>query len=121
MYIIPGARPVVAEVKVEATDIDQVYAGQIATLRFPAFNQRSTPLLKAQVETVSADAFLDPRTNRSHFKVRVVIAETERAALGAQDLVPGMPVEAHFSTGSHTPMTYILKPVGDYLARAFKT
>jgi membrane fusion protein, type I secretion system len=35
-------------------------------------------------------------------------------------LVPGMPVEAFVQTGSRTMGSYLLKPLMDQVARAFK-
>ncbi|ESY77626.1 hypothetical protein X740_23605 [Mesorhizobium sp. LNHC221B00] len=36
------------------------------------------------------------------------------------DLAPGMPVEAFFSTGSQTILSYLVKPLADQMARAFR-
>jgi HlyD family secretion protein len=44
----------------------------------------------------------------------------EGARLGARALVPGMPVEVYLKTGQRSPLAYLLKPVGDYFARAFR-
>src|SRR4029079_8188455 len=43
MLIVPEADALAIEVKIAPREIDQVYVGQSATLRFAAFNQKTTP------------------------------------------------------------------------------
>ncbi|MDB5644231.1 MAG: prsE 1, partial [Hyphomicrobiales bacterium] len=38
----------------------------------------------------------------------------------SMQLVPGMPAEVHFRTAERTAMSYLLKPLMDQVARAFK-
>ena len=35
-------------------------------------------------------------------------------------LIPGMPVEAFIRTANRTPLEYLLKPLTDYFAKAFR-
>mgnify|MGYP003669797136 FL=1 len=35
-------------------------------------------------------------------------------------LIPGMPVEAFVRTAERSPMDYLLKPLADYFAKAFR-
>jgi HlyD family secretion protein len=35
-------------------------------------------------------------------------------------LVPGMPVEAFIQTHERTPLEYLLKPLGEQIARTFR-
>jgi HlyD family secretion protein len=44
----------------------------------------------------------------------------EREKLGELRLRPGMPVETFIQTTSRTMLDYILKPLTDQLARAFR-
>ena len=36
------------------------------------------------------------------------------------DLTPGMPVEVHINTGERSPLSYLVKPIMDYLSRALR-
>ncbi len=47
MSIVPNQDILSIEVRVAGADIDQVALGNEATLRFPAFNQRTTPTTQA--------------------------------------------------------------------------
>jgi HlyD family secretion protein len=44
----------------------------------------------------------------------------EVAKLGDVRLVPGMPVDAFVQTGDRTVVAYLLKPLSDQIARAFR-
>lgn len=120
MLIVPNSTTLVAEVKVAPQDIDQLSIGQPVTLRFSAFNQRTTPELNGTVDHVGADVTTDQRTGTSHYVVRIAMPKDEVAHLGDVRLVPGMPVEAFMTTGSRRVISYLVKPLTDQLTRAFR-
>jgi len=97
-----------------------VYPGQTATLRFSAFNARTTPELEAVVGQVSADALFDEASGASFYLVKLNIAESELSKLEERVLVPGMPVEVFLRTGDRSPLSYIAKPFTDYFAKAMR-
>jgi HlyD family secretion protein len=108
------------EAKVMPQDIDQLRIGQPAVLRFVAFSQRTTPELAGTVVRVSADVNEDTKTGTRFYTIRLAVPDTEIARLGNVKLVPGMPVEALIQTSSRTVMSYLIKPLHDQLARAFR-
>ena len=120
MYIVPDSDPTSVSVRVDAADIDQVYRGQEASLRFIAFNRRSTPVIAGEVTYVSADAFMDERTQKLYYLVEVSLIEQELQKLGEVTLISGMPVEAFITTRSRSPASYVMKPITDYFNRAFR-
>lgn len=119
-FLVPEGRPLVITAEVPALHIDQVFAGQPVSLRFPALDLRNLPDLMGQVMQVSADAFVDERTGASHYRVEVTLDEGELARLAPRELLPGMPVEAYIRTNDRTPLTYLLEPFTIYFARAFR-
>lgn len=121
MYLVPQDRPLVIATQVQTINIDQVYPGQEAVLRFPALDQRTTPELKGHVSKVSADAFTDDKTGYSYYRAEIVMedGEIEKLPEGVT-LVPGMPVESFIRTADRTPLAYLLKPLTDYFAKAFR-
>jgi HlyD family secretion protein len=120
MEIVPDAESLKAEVKVAPQDIDKVRLGQAAVLHFSAFNARTTPEIKGEVSLVSADVSQDQRTGTSYYLVRITFDPAELSRLGEMRLVPGMPVEAFVQTGDRTVLSYLMKPMRDQLARAFR-
>ena len=120
MMIVPDDDPVLANVRVAATDIDQAYVGQSASLKFKSFNGRQIPIILGRVAQISADASLDTTTRKTYYQVKVGLLPEEMAKLGDKDLIPGMPVEAFLSTESRTPLSYVLRPFMFYFDRAFR-
>ncbi len=121
LFLIPQDRPLVIAAQVQTTDIDQVFVGQDVTLRFSAFDQRRTPELAGRVTLLSADAFQDQATGQSFYRAEVQLNDGEMQRLPADlALLPGMPVEAFLRTGDRSPMDYLIKPLADYFARAFR-
>ena len=120
MLIVPDADALAIEVKIATREIDQVYFGQAATMRFAAFNQKTTPEIEGTVTMVSADLTQDQRSGASYYTVRVALKPEELAKFGANKVVPGMPVDVFIKTSGRTALSYLTKPLTDQAERAFK-
>jgi HlyD family secretion protein len=120
LLVVPDADDLVVEARIAPQDVDKVRPGQAARLRFPAFDQRMTPEINGEVSRVSADLMQDKLTGQSFYTIRLVTSKEEFAALGGHKLVPGMPVEAFMKTGDRTILSYLVKPLADQAARAFR-
>ena len=120
LYLVPQDRPLVISTRIAPTDVDEVFVGQAVTLRFPAFDMRTTPELFGLVRQVSADAFVDGASGASFYEAEIVLNEGEVSRLGGETLLPGMPVEAFIRTEDRTPLAYLLRPLTDYFNRAFR-
>lgn len=120
MLIVPDADRLTVEVRVQPQDIDSVRQGQAAVLRFSAFNARTTPEIGGEVTRVSADVTTDPKTGQSYYTARIGLSGAELALLGEVRLVPGMPVEAHLQIGERTVLSYLVKPLTDQIAKAWR-
>lgn len=120
MLIVPDADALAVEVKITPRDIGQVYVGQTATMRFAAFDQKTTPEIEGQVSVVSADITEEQRTGTSYYTARVSLKPEELAKLSASKLVPGMPVEVFIKTQRRSALSYLIKPLEDQAERAFR-
>ena len=120
MQIVPHEDVLVVEARVAPNDIDQLGRAQEAVVRFPGLDQRTTPELSARILTVSADLIEDPTDGTRYYQARLALADEEIAKLGDTRLVPGMPVEAFVQTGERTILSFLLKPLSDHLAHAFR-
>jgi HlyD family secretion protein len=120
MLIVPQTDTLQVEAKIPPQEIDQIRIGQPAVLRFVAFSQRTTPELNGTVLRISADVSEDAKTGARFYTIRLDVSPEEVARLGAVKLVPGMPVEALIQTSPRTVMSYLIKPLHDQLARAFR-
>jgi HlyD family secretion protein len=120
MVIVPDADKLLVEAHINPQDIDKIQLGQKAVLRFSAFDSRTTPEIFGAVSRISADTTVDQRTGASFYTVRITMPSKEIARLGNVRLVPGMPVDAFVQTGDRTVIAYLMKPLSDQIARAFR-
>ena len=118
MNIVPSEDRLVVEGQVRPLDIDNVYPGQTARLRFSAFSWRTTPQVEGKVERVSADVFLDEGTGVSYYIARILVPEQEMQKLGDATIGAGMPVDIMFTGGQRTAMEYLTDPITDILDKA---
>jgi len=120
MMVVPASDVLTVEIKIEPKDIDQVHLGQETALKFTAFNQRTTPEVNGVVSMVSADVTQDQKTSAYFYTARVSVSENELAKLGSLKLQAGMPVEAFVKTGDRSIVSYLVRPMSDQIARAFR-
>ena len=120
MLIVPQTDTLIVEAKVAPHDIDQIHIGQHAVLRFAAFNQRTTPELNGEVIHIGADVAQDDKATEPYYSVRVRVSDGELARLDGLQLLAGMPVEVFIQTTPRTVASFLVKPLTDQLARAFR-
>jgi len=120
MLIVPNEDNFYLEARVMPNDIDQVQLGQQARVRIHAANQRTTPELVATVTTVPQDSIRVQQTGQSYYAIRVKLnaGELERAA--PLKIISGMQAETFIQTEPRTPLAYLMKPLADQFARAFR-
>ncbi|MCZ0811222.1 HlyD family type I secretion periplasmic adaptor subunit [Roseovarius sp. EGI FJ00037] len=120
MYIVPQDQPLVVSARVDTINIDEVYAGQEASLQFSAFDQRKIPELKGQVQRISADALQDQATGQPYYSVEILPNSDEIEKLQGHSLLPGMPVQSFIQTGARSPLVYLIEPMAGFFNRAFR-
>ncbi len=120
LEIVPVNDDLSIEAKVKTTEIDNLIIGQEADVRLTAFDSKSTPVLTGSITYISADALEDERTGLSYFKVKVLVIDQELQKLKGKPLHPGMPAEIIIKTGERTVLEYIVQPLTDALARAWR-
>ena len=120
MQIVPQADELVIEARVRTQDIDEIVEGQGAIIRFTAFNQRNTMQAMAEVIHVSADTSQETRDAPPTFAVRLRLSADELDKLGDLTLKPGMPADVFIQTRTRTPLSYLLQPLSDQIARSFR-
>lgn len=120
MDIVPDSEPLIVDLAVSPTDVDQLHLGQDAIVRFPAFSAQTTPELRGSLFYIGADRRSDERSGAAFFSVRLRVSEAEVRKLGALKLKAGMPVEAFMQTRERSLMSYLVKPLVDQFNRAFR-
>jgi HlyD family secretion protein len=120
MLIVPAADRLVVEIRINLQDIDQVQNGQKTRVRFPAFNQATTPEIDGTLIRLAGDNTKEPQTGLAYYTAAVQFSAEELAKLRGLRLVPGMPADAFVKTGERTMANYLLKPLSDQWHRSMR-
>lgn len=120
LQIIPSDDDLIVSANIEPQFIDEIHPGQVATIRFSAFNQRTTPQIDGTVKLISPDAVTDQNTGMRFYRVLVQIPAEQLKLLKGEVLIPGMPAEVFIKTRDRTALNYLVKPLSDQISRAFR-
>lgn len=120
MMIVPANDQLTLEAKVLPTEYDQVLMGQPAIVRIHAFNQRTTPELNGTVSRIASDVVRDPQSGQTYYPIRIMIPRDQIERLAPYRIVAGMQAEVFLHTSERTPFAFLLKPLTDQFAKAFR-
>ena len=69
----------------------------------------------------SWDALVDEATRATYYRAEIILNDGQINRLPAHIiLILGMPVEAFIRTSERSPLSYLVKPLTDYFAKAFR-
>jgi HlyD family secretion protein len=121
MLVVPRADVLVVEAKVAPSDIDQVAMGAKTAVRIAAGNQRTLPEITGAVTRIAADLTREQQPpNLAYYVVRVTLPEDQVRRLEGLQLLPGMQAEIFIQTTDRTPLSYLLRPLQEQIARTFR-
>lgn len=120
LYIIPQDQDLIVSTRIEAVNVNNVYVGQEASLRFPGLDQSEIPELRGKVTRVSADVVQDENTGLNYYNAEIMPFEDELAKLGDERLLPGMPVDTFIETTERSALAYLIEPMTGFFSRAFR-
>lgn len=125
MEIVSLQDELIIEARVRPQDIDKIRHSQTAAIRLTALNARTTPMVTGRVIYISADALPDEKQrsypNQSDLYVVRVRLDPRTVSI-VQDFqpTPGMPAEVYIQTTERTFFEYLMQPIRDSMARAFR-
>ncbi|MFP9135962.1 HlyD family type I secretion periplasmic adaptor subunit [Devosia sp. XGJD_8] len=110
--IVPKSDFLLVEAKLRPADVAFVIPGQMARIKFTAYDFSVYGGLDGVVENVSADSLVDENTRETYYLVTVRAEQTSLTYRG-QDLaiLPGMVTSVDIITGQHSILQYLLKPI----------
>lgn len=117
LELLPTGAGLLIEARVNPDDIDIVFPGRMAQLRFPALRTRTTPTIEGQVEFVSADRLVDRETQQAYYLARV---RFDAGHVSGLKLYPGMPAEVFVAAGERTVLEYLMGPISDVIAHSWR-
>jgi membrane fusion protein, adhesin transport system len=126
--IVPTARELVAEVRIDPKDSGHIHADADVEVRLLTFDSAIFGSVQGKVEFVSATTFSPPpgqagpgQTNSEPYYKATVRLLKDHVSSGAASypITPGMVLQAHIQTGSKSIIRYMFKPVFNSLDVAF--
>ncbi len=117
--IVPLGDGLILSARVSPANIQDVVVNQRAEVRFSSFG-RSLPPIFGHVMTVGADTQLDETTREPFYLVRLRIEPKGVPPEIASKLTPGIPADVLILTEARTFAQYLLKPIEDRFAKAFR-
>lgn len=116
--IVPAQPRLVVEAQIRPEDISRVRQGQLAHIKFTAFNPLTTPMVDGKVFYVSADRLVDRNTNQAYYTLLIEADPASLQQAGKLALQAGMPAEVFVQGEQRTPLQYLAEPVTQVLQRA---
>lgn len=120
MEIVPQKDELEVEAHVRPEDVENVHVGQTAKLNLSSYETRRLPILDGTVINVSADRLTDQRTGQAYFNVSVTVDRNKLKDYPDAKLIPGLPVEVAFNTGSRTALEYLVEPISDVMRKGMR-
>lgn len=120
LQVVPSDTGFQYELRLDPRSVDQVYVGQKATVKFPAFSARSTPDIFGTVAIISPTSVTDSANGQVFYRLELEVPADEMAKLGSLELVSGMPVEAFLQTTDRSVLSYLVQPLTEQIGRAFR-
>jgi HlyD family secretion protein len=117
--IVPQSEHLIVEVQIAPNDIDGVYAGQEAEVKFPAFHSRTMPLILGHLESVSRDRLVDEASKQPFYRGIVGLDTLQIPEEWRSRVRAGMPAEVLVASGERTVLSYIVSPLTSTLRKGF--
>lgn len=116
--IVPDHDSLVIQARVSPLDIERVFPGMQAEVRFSSFHTSLVPLILGRIDTVSRDRLTDEATKQPYFLAQVTARDVPDYV--RKRLTAGMPADVVMPTGERTVLDYLVKPLKDRLQGALR-
>ena len=118
--IVPDNDALVVHAQFPTADIDTVFAGMTAELRFPAFHSRTIPVLLGKIKSISHDRMLDETTHQYYYLGVVSLNRGDIPEEYRSRVRAGMPAEIIVSSGERTVLNYLVGPLSSSIRKTFR-
>lgn len=123
LQIVPTGEELIVEAKVSPADIAYVRLGQLASVKFDAYDSSIFGSANGIVRYISPDTLTEQKPNGDQVYYRVHIrvdTKSMRSQAGDKiEIQPGMTATAEIITGSNTVLKYLFKPIIKTLDQSF--
>ena len=120
LEIAPDQDRLVVQAHVSTLDIEGVHSGNPAEVRFPAFHDRTLPMIAGKVISLSQDRLMDEATKQPYYLALIDVPEENIPARYRGKVAPGMNVEVIMPLKERTALDYFLEPLRNRMRTAFR-
>lgn len=120
MKVAPIDPKLVVRVQIAPNDIESVYPGMRAEVRFPAFRTLHLKPIIGELRSVSRDRIVDEQQGRAYFDGDVEIDFDSVPSSIRERLVAGMAADTVLPTGERTALAYLVAPISQRLNAAMR-
>ncbi len=118
--IVPIDTKLVAEVKVNTTDVGHIKIGDSVQVKVGTYDFSTYGGLEGALISISASTYLDPE-KKPYYKCEVSLPKNYLGDDPKKNLIfPGMTVVAEIKTGKRSLLSYMLKPLNRTFSQSFR-
>lgn len=119
MSLVPEGEALHLDARIAPADYDQLRLGQQVKVKLHAFDQRLGPELEGEVTRMAVDTSRDQQ-GASHYAIRVSLSPKALGQVAPGEIKAGMQADIFIQTTERTPASYLVRPLADQIARAFR-
>lgn len=120
LEIAPDQDRLVVQAHVSTLDIEGVHSGNLAEVRFPAFHDRTLPMIAGKVISLSQDRLIDEATKQPYYLALIDVPEENIPAHYRGKVAPGMNAEVIMPLTERTALNYFLEPLRNRMRTSFR-
>jgi membrane fusion protein, type I secretion system len=120
LEIAPDQDKLIIQAHVSPLDIEAIQPNNVAEVRFPAFHDRTLPLITGTVKTISQDRLMDETNRQPYYLAIIDVPEENIPAPYRGKLTPGMNAEILMPTVERTALDYLMEPLRNRVRTAFR-
>lgn len=118
--IVPDNSALDVEARIKVEDISEVKPGMPTEVHFTSYSQKSLPIIRGEIASISADRLVDQASRMPYYTVTVTVNPKDMAASPQLQLYPGMPASVMITTQERSALDYLLGPLMFNLDRSFR-
>ncbi|WP_461369755.1 HlyD family type I secretion periplasmic adaptor subunit [Candidatus Darwinibacter acetoxidans] len=120
LEIAPDQDKLVIQAQISTLDIEAIQPGNVAEVRFPAFHDRTLPMIAGTVKSISQDRLVNETNKQPYYLAIIDVPDKNIPEHYRGKLTPGMNAEILMPTVERTALEYLIEPLRNRLRTAFR-
>jgi HlyD family type I secretion membrane fusion protein len=120
LEIGPDQDKLIVQAHISTLDIEGVFVGNTAEVRFPAFHDRALPMIGGKIISISQDRLMDEASKQPYYLALIDVPEENIPQQYRGRLSSGMNAEVIMPTRERTALDYLIEPLRNRMRTAFR-